>query len=105
MNSYEEYASLAIKKRELEAEMDEIKDRIMEQMLAEGINKMNTNYGTISVAKRKLWEWPEDILEEEADFKIRKKKMQPTLSYSESPYLLFRIAEIEVKEVEHGKIH
>ena len=52
-----------------------------------------------------MWEWPEDIVQEEEEFKLRKKKLQPNLSYSESPYLLFRIAEIEVKEVEHGKIH
>ncbi|KKN71715.1 hypothetical protein LCGC14_0417810 [marine sediment metagenome] len=105
MTNYEEYAALALKKKELEAEMDEIKGRIMDQMLAEGVNKMNTVHGTISVAKRKLWEWPEAILQEEAEFKLRKKKLQPNIPYSESPYLMFRVAEVEEKEVEHGKIH
>lgn len=110
MTKYEQLASIKKKIKDLQDQEAELTEECLEQLLADGVSKMKTSYGTISVAKRKAWEWPDNILQEEEEIKLRKKNMQRKglVDYSETPYLQVRTPkpiEPHITRNRKGRIH
>lgn len=102
MNKYEQLALLKLQIDVIQQEYDELKNEVMETMLADGIESQRTQYGTISIGKRKAWSYPDYVREYELEFKEAQKraKRDGEAEHSETPYLMFRPRSEEPEAVE-----
>lgn len=78
MNLYEEYALLKAKMTELENQEDALRVKILEQMVENGLEKMETAMGSFKKATLKKWTYTDKVAELEEDFKARKALEQST---------------------------
>ena len=78
MNLYEQYALLKAKMTELENEEDKLRTKILEQMVEEGQEKVETAMGSFKKATLKKWTYTPKVAELEEDFKARKALEQST---------------------------
>lgn len=104
MNIFEEYASYKTQVSELEEKMAEIKTRILDTMTSEGIQAKTTALGTISITKRKNYNYPDWFLQVKDQYKIDEKRAQKESDVSITEGLLFKPLKA-VSEPERGKIH
>ena len=95
-NVYEEYAVLESQIAALEAKKDQLRPAILEKMIAEGVDKVETAVGKFSVTKRKTWTYPEEVNEIGEEFKAAKAKAESTgeATYEESESLRFTSAKL-----------
>lgn len=91
MNLYEEYALLKSKMTELENQEAELRTKILEQMVENGLEKMETAIGSFKKATLKKWTYTDKVAELEEEFKARKALEQSTgeATYEEQPSLRF----------------
>ena len=91
MNLYEEYALLKAKMTELENQEDALRVKILEQMVEEGQEKVETAMGSFKKATLKKWTYTDKVAELEEDFKARKALEQSTgdATFVEQPSLRF----------------
>lgn len=75
---YQEYASLTAQIKNLTNQRDSKKEEILNDMISQGVKKINHTLGSFAVAKLKMWEYPSDIIEMEEDLKARKALAQST---------------------------
>lgn len=104
-NKYEQLALIKEQIATLKEQEDELREELFNEMMSKGETKVNTRYGTVSIAKKKCWSYPEHIREMEIDLKDAKKKAQVDGEYSTMEYLQFRPKEVEERKVTRGKIH
>lgn len=91
MNLYEEYALLKAKMAELEAKEDELRVKILEKMIEDGEEKIETPVGSFKKAVLKKWTYSDKVAELEEEFKAQKAHEQETgeATYVEQPSLRF----------------
>ena len=104
MNIYEEWAALKSQEREIQAQMEEIKSRILDTMTSEGIQAKTTSLGTISITKRNNYNYPDWFLQTEDQYKLDRKRAQKEADVSITEGLLFKPLQ-EVVEPQKGRIH
>jgi hypothetical protein len=78
MTIFEEYALLKAKMTELENQEDALRVKILEQMVENGLEKMETAMGSFKKATLKKWTYTDKVAELEEDFKARKALEQST---------------------------
>jgi len=90
-NVYEEYAVLDAQIRALTAQKDELKVQVLEEIIENNIEKIETSVGTFSVAKLKTWTYTDKVIELEEKFKAQKASEQSTgdATFEEKPSLRF----------------
>ena len=90
-NNYTEYAIIDAKIAELTAKKEGLRVKILEEMVANGEDKVTTGVGSFSVSKLKSWTYPEKVLELGEKFKAAKAKAESTgdASYVEKSSLRF----------------
>jgi hypothetical protein len=91
MTIFEEYALLKAKMTELENQEDALRVKILEQMVENGLEKMETAMGSFKKATLKKWTYTDKVAELEEDFKARKALEQSTgdATFTEQPSLRY----------------
>jgi hypothetical protein len=91
MNLYEEYALVKAKMTELENQEDALRTKILEQMVENREEKVETAMGSFKKATLKKWTYTEKVAELKEEFEARKALEQSTgdATYEEQPSLRF----------------
>lgn len=91
MNTYEEYAILDAKIKALTNEKDELKAKIIEEMVEKGADKVATAVGSFAIAKLKTWTYTDKVAELEEAYKAQKATEEETgdATFVEKPSLRF----------------
>ena len=91
MNTYEQYAILDAKIKALTNEKDEIKAKIIEEMVEKGEEKVATAVGSFTISKLKTWTYTDKVAELEEAYKAQKATEEETgdATYVEKPSLRF----------------
>jgi hypothetical protein len=87
------YASIRAQIKELTEIESEMKKDIQLYMIENDADKIEApGLGTFSLAKRKSWEYPQEITEMEADLITAKKTAEAKgeATYTEKPYFVFK---------------
>lgn len=90
-NIYGEYADLEAQISALEAKKEQLRPHIVKMMIESGTDKVETALGKFSVAPRKVWTYPSEVLSINEEFKAAKAKAESTgeATYEEVPQLRF----------------
>lgn len=90
-NIFEEYASVDAQIAALEAKKEQLRPHILKSMIDQGLEKIETAVGTFSSGARKVWTYPEEVLEIGESFKEAKAKAESTgdATFEEVPQLRF----------------
>lgn len=93
---FEEYGQLDAQIAALEAKKDQLKPMIIQKMVEEGMNKVDTSVGKFSITKLKKWDYPEWVIQKGEDFKEAKAKAESTgdATYEEKDSLRFSIVKL-----------
>lgn len=88
---YEAYALLDSKIKELTAQKEAMRDELIQDLVSNGLDKLETLYGKFSVTPLKSWTYPETVLAIGEEFKAAKAKAESTgeATYVEKPSLRF----------------
>ena len=78
MNPYERYAAIKAMMRDLEAEETELKAKIIADLEAKGLDKLDIGAGKFAIANLKKWTYPESVLAIGEEFKAAKAKAEST---------------------------
>lgn len=71
-----EYAFVRINLRALEAEEELLREKILDSLLKEQLDKVESVYGDFTVAKKVAWEYTDKVKKIEERLKITKAKEQ-----------------------------
>lgn len=95
-NLYSEYADVDAQIKALELKKEQLRPFIIEQMLEDGTQKIETEIGSFSVNQLKKWSYPEEVVEIGEQFKAAKAKAESTgeATYEETPSLRFTPAKL-----------
>ena len=90
-NLYGEYAKLEAEISALELKKEQLRPHIIKQMVDEGIEKTDIGVGKFSVSKRKVWTYPDEVLDIGEQFKAAKAKSESTgeATYEETDQLRY----------------
>lgn len=88
---YESYAVLDAQIKDLTNKKDELKAKIIEEMVESGEEKVQTAVGSFTVAKLKTWTYTEKVTALEEAYKSRKAKEESTgeATFIEKPSLRY----------------
>lgn len=95
-NIYSEYADVDAQIKALELKKEQLRPFIIEQMLEDGTQKIETEIGSFSVNPLKKWTYPAEVIELGEEFKAAQAKAQSTgeATYEETPSLRFTAAKL-----------
>lgn len=77
-NIYEEYALLEAEIAAREAKKEQLRPHIMQMMIDQGLEKVETSVGKFSVGKRKVWTYPDNVMSINEEFKSAKARAEST---------------------------
>ena len=91
MPNFEEYAILDAQIKHLTAQKEELRDKMVLEMIDSGELKVQTVWGSFSVNQLKTWKYPDYVLEMNESYKAAKAKSESTgeATYEEKPSLRF----------------
>jgi len=91
MNLYEEYGILVSQMKDLKVKQEEMRTKILGEMVEKDIPNFDISTGKFSIAYTKTWEYPSKVIKLEEDFKAAKAKAQSTkeAKFVETPSLRF----------------
>ncbi len=91
MTIFEEYALLKAKIAELENQEDALRVKILEQMVENGLEKMETAMGSFKKATLKKWTYTDKVTELNEEYKAEKAKEESNgdATFVEQPSLRF----------------
>ncbi len=95
-NIFDEYAIVVAQMEALEKKKDEMRPKIIEEMVSKGMKKLDTAVGTFSVVKLKKWTYPQEVLDINEAFKAAKAKAESTkeATYEEVDSMKFIITKL-----------
>jgi hypothetical protein len=95
-NIFAEYANVKAQIKALEQKEEQLRPFIIEQMVDENVEKIETDAGSFSVTMLKKWTYPEAVMELGEEFKAAKAKAVSTkeATYEEEPSLRFTAAKL-----------
>jgi hypothetical protein len=88
---YEQYAILDAKIKDLTNQKDEIRNKILEDLVENEIPSIDTTVGKFTISKLKSWTYTEAVEEKTEELKALKAKEESTgdATYEEKPSLRF----------------
>lgn len=95
-NIFEEYAVLEAEIAALELKKSQLRPFILQKMISDGVEKIETPVGKFSVTKLKSWTYPDDVMEIGEEFKAAKARAESTgeAEYTEKESLRFTSAKL-----------
>ncbi len=95
-NLYGEYAQLEAEEKAIKLKKEQLRPIIIEQMLNEGIEKLDIGVGKFSVTQLKSWSYPAEVVELGEEFKAAKAKAESTgeATFEEAPSLRYTSAKL-----------
>jgi len=75
---FDEYATLEAQIKALESKKEQLRPHIMQSMLDQGLEKVDTTFGKFSMGKRKVWSYPVTVKNLEDEFKAAKALAEST---------------------------
>lgn len=95
-NIFAEYADVDAQIKALELKKEQLRPFIIDKMLDEGTQKIESELGSFSVNALKKWKYPADVVELGEEFKAAQAKAQSTgdATYEETPSLRFTPAKL-----------
>ena len=95
-NIFGEYADIDAQIKALELKKEQLRPFIIEKMLDEGTQKVETEIGSFSVNQLKKWSYPESVVELGDEFKAAKAKAESTgeATFEATPSLRFTPAKL-----------
>lgn len=89
--NFEKYAQLKEQEKEIAEEIKELKPLLVEDMLEAKADKVESDYGTFSIVKRKHWTYSSDTQALDLKLKEIKKTEEAdgTATYTEKENLMF----------------
>jgi hypothetical protein len=93
---YEEYALIDAQMKDLEGKKNTLRVNILKMMSEKDEKKVETPFGSFTIAKLKSWEYPDKVLKIGEDFKAAKAKAESTgdATYTEQESLRFTQAKL-----------
>lgn len=93
---YEEYAIIEAQIKALKNKQDEMRVKILEEMVSKEQKKIDTSVGSFSVSNRKTWTYTKKVEEMEEKFKALKAKEESTgdATFVETPSLRFNAVKL-----------
>lgn len=87
----EEYAVVDSQMKELELKKAGLRTKVLEELVAAGVEKVATTLGTFTMSPVKKWSYPEAVSEKEEEVKALKAKLESTgeATYTETPSFRF----------------
>lgn len=88
---YKEYALLALKLEELEEKKENMRRRILEDLIMRAEDKHNTSFGTFTVANKIVWTYSPKVEKLEERLKLSRitEQKKGIAKYTEKPYLMY----------------
>jgi len=88
---YEEYALIDAQMKDLEGKKETLRVHILKMMSDKEEDKVETPFGSFTIARLKRWEYPDKVLKIGEDFKAAKAKAESTgdATYVEQESLRF----------------
>ena len=112
IKKYEEAHALMIETYKEQNDFENIKNQVLEEMMAEGQKTVPTEYGNVTVRETKTYEYPDYWTQEKENFALAKKELEKSLkmsgkySINTSLQLAGKPKTLEVMpEPERGTIH
>lgn len=95
-NIFGEYAEVDAQIKALELKKEQLRPFIVQKMIDDGIDKLETDVGKFSVNPLKKWTYPAEVIELGEEFKAAKAKAESTgeATYEETPSLRFTVAKL-----------
>ncbi len=95
-NIYGEYAEVDAQIKALELKKEQLRPFIVQGMIDDGVDKLETALGKFSVNPLKKWAYPEYVLEIGENFKTAKARAESTgeATFEETPSLRFTPAKL-----------
>jgi hypothetical protein len=96
MNTYEEYALIEIRIKDLTEKKEALRTTILEEMVAKGEKKKDVTVGSFTVSQLKSWVYPDKVVAIGEKFKAEKAKAESTgdATYTEKPSLRFTMLKL-----------
>lgn len=90
-NIFAEYAVIDAEIAVLETKKEQLRPFILKKMQDDGIEKLDTEVGKFSIARRKTWTYPEPVVKLGEEFKAAKAKSESTkeATYEETESIRF----------------
>jgi len=87
----QQYASLDLSLKKLEAERETLRQQIFEALVKEGTDKLESPVGTFTVAHKITWKYSPALTKKEEQLKIAKMREQDKglATSTDKPYLLY----------------
>jgi len=91
MTIFEEYAVLDAQIKALSDQKDALRVDILNELIDQGVDKVDTQVGRFTISKLKSWTYPEKVLALSEKFKVEKAKAESTgdATYVENESLRF----------------
>lgn len=88
---FTEYSALQVELNRLEARKIELREKILLEMVTGNEKKIDTNFGSFSVATKKVWSYSPSVVKLEEKLKIARIKDQKkgTATAEENKYLVY----------------
>lgn len=95
-NIYEEYAAVDAEIKALTVKKEQLRPFIVQKMIDEGVDKLETSLGKFTITPLKSWTYPEEVVELGEEFKAAKAKAESTgaATFEETPSLRFTAAKL-----------
>ena len=92
MTLSEQYADITKQIKLLEEQRSEIGQKLIDYLLENNIKKQPTEYGTFTIATRKVWKYTDEVKKLELEYKTLKNREEKLniATFTEKPYLLFK---------------
>ena len=95
MTIIEQYAELCKQEKEIEKLKEELKDKLLSSMQEQQVDSVKTEFGTLSRARKLVYEYPEEYKLEEsqvkASLKASKEEVEKTLTPTIKEYIMFKL--------------
>lgn len=91
MNKFQEYAILDAQIKHLTSQKDELKEKILADMVEQNEKKVESDFGKFSITKLKTWTYPERVtaLKDKYDIEKAKSESNGEATYEEKDSLRF----------------
>lgn len=95
-NIFAEYADVDAQIKALENKKEQLRPFIVQKLIDDGVDKVETELGKFSVNQLKKWSYPEEVVELGEQFKAAKAKAESTgeATFEETPSLRFTPAKL-----------
>ena len=93
-DKFKQYADLVKQQKDIEAQIDVLKKYFKNVLEEEQAEQINSDYGTISMCRRRNYTYPDEVLIKDNELKKLKEEAEArgTATYTETTFIRFDLA-------------